>query len=299
MFAGRGRPSSIVRTTLRALRASAAIAVLAGVSIAAPAQAEINLRFGVYTADKPTTVVRQFRPALDALETHMSGLLGVPVTISMQVAPTYEKGVAALVERHVDFARFGPASYVVAKDADPDIQVLAIESKKGEKQFNGVICVRTDSEIQTAADLVGRAFAFGDENSTIGRYLSQRYLAASGITASKLSRFDYLGRHDLVGAAVARGQYDAGALKESTFKKLVKSGMALRAIAKFPNVTKPWIARSGLPANVLEALKISILALDNPEILKALKKDGFLEGSDDDFDSVRDAISENAQFFRG
>ena len=299
MFPGRARSSSIARKTLRALRASAAIAALAGASISAPAHAETNLSFGVYTADKPTTVVRQFRPALDALETHMSELLGEPVTISMQVAPSYGKGVAALLERRVDFARFGPASYVIAKEADPEIQVLAIESKKGEKQFNGVICVRADSDIQTPADLSGRAFAFGDENSTIGRYLSQRFLAANGITASSLSRFDYLGRHDLVGTAVARGQYDAGALKESTFKKLVKSGMALRAIAKFPNVTKPWIARSGLPANVLEALKISILALDNPEILKALKKDGFMEGSDDDFDFVRDAISGNAQFFRG
>ena len=82
MFPGRVRSTTFARMTLRSLRAAAAIAILSGISVAAPVHAEMNLSFGVYTADKPTTVVRQFRPALDAIETHMSELLGQPVTIS-------------------------------------------------------------------------------------------------------------------------------------------------------------------------------------------------------------------------
>jgi len=35
------------------------------------AQADVNLKFGVYTSDKPTTMVKMFRPILNILEQEM------------------------------------------------------------------------------------------------------------------------------------------------------------------------------------------------------------------------------------
>jgi len=66
----------------------------------------------------------------------------------------------------------------------------------------------------------------------------------ANVFAKDLASYDYLGRHDKVGAAVAAGKYEAGALKESTFKKQIKKGKPLRELARFPNVTKLWIASS-------------------------------------------------------
>ena len=66
--------------------------------------------FGAYTSDKPTDMVDQFRPVLNLLEWKLSGTLRRPVEIKMQIAPTYEQGVADLVEGRVDIARLGPAS---------------------------------------------------------------------------------------------------------------------------------------------------------------------------------------------
>ena len=262
-----------------------------------PVRAEVNLVFGVYVSDKPTEMVRKFRPVLDALEASMSGELGEPVHIRMRVAGDYDTGIADLVTGAVDFARFGPASYVLAKQRNPELRILAVESESGTKVFYGIICVAEESPIRTLEDLRGRSFAFGSQRSTIGRYLSQNLLSRHGITAKDLAAYDYLGRHDRVGTAVARGRFDAGALKEGTFKKLVAKGAPIRAIASFPNVTKPWIARGGLAPEIFAALRAALLRMRDPTALKALKKDGFLEGRDDDYAVIRRAMASSDRFF--
>jgi phosphonate transport system substrate-binding protein len=273
-------------------------AAIFALASALPAKAEITLAFGVYASDKPSAMVRQFRPILNALEKSLSELAGEPVRIRMQIAKTYEQGVIDLVAGKVDFARFGPASYIRAREADPRVEILAAESNKGKKTFNGVITVAEDSPITTVSELSGKSFAFGDERSTIGRYLSQLHLMRNNVRASDLKHFEYLGRHDAVGAAVGAGRFDAGALKESTFKRLLKKGIQLRAIARFPNVTKPWIARGGLTQKTKDMLRRTLLALKDPRALKALKKAGFLEGSDEDYAGIRDSILNNHLFFR-
>ncbi|MCW8327428.1 PhnD/SsuA/transferrin family substrate-binding protein [Photobacterium sp. SDRW27] len=264
--------------------------------ISLPALSDIQLTFGVYTSDKATAMVKQFRPVLNALEAKMTTKLGESVHIRMQISKSYQQGLANLVEGKVDFARFGPSSYILAKQSNPEIKILAIENNKGGKTFNGVICVHKNSSIQSAKELTGKSFAFGDENSTIGRYLSQSYLADHSITAQELDSFEYLGRHDKVGAAVASEQYDAGALKESTFKKLIRNGAPLRVIASFENITKPWIASSSLAPDVVTSLTTSLIELEDPKALKAIKKDGFLPGTDSDYEKVRVAMADKRFF---
>ena len=262
-----------------------------------PARADVDLKFGVYVSDKPTEMVRKFRPVLDALEAAMSGELGETVHIKMHVAGDYQAGIEDLVTGVVDFARFGPASYVLAKARNPELRILSVESEKGTKVFHGIICVAEASPIRAVEDLHGKSFAFGNRRSTIGRYLSQLFLLRHGVRAKDLAAYSYLGRHDKVGAAVARNRFDAGALKEGTFKKLIAKGVPIRAIASFSNVTKPWIARGGLAPKVFAALRAALLRMRDPAALKALKKDGFLEGSDDDYAVIRKAMASNARFF--
>ncbi|MCP4401351.1 MAG: PhnD/SsuA/transferrin family substrate-binding protein [bacterium] len=264
---------------------------------AGAASAEIILAFGVYTADKPTAIITQFRPLIKILESELTETLGEIVTIKFQISGSYEAGILALVRGEVDFSRFGPASYIEAKQANADIDILAIESNQGKKRFNGVICVAEESNIQRVEDLKNKRFAFGDEYSTIGRYLSQQYLLEHHITASDLGSYDYLQRHDKVGNAVALGKFDAGALKESTYNKLVSKGRKLRVIATFPNVTKPWVARAGLPVQIKQAMTASLLAIKDKDALESLAKDGFVAGADEDYATIRKAIKNNQDFF--
>ncbi len=258
---------------------------------------ETILKFGVYTADKPTVVIKQFRPVIKLLEQKLSKSLGESLKIEFLVSKSYLEGINYLVEGYVDFSRFGPASYIEAKKRNPQISILAIEHKKSKKVFNGVICVQQDSPIQKIEEVKNKKFAFGDQRSTIGRFLSQLYLLKHKIKSSDLKFYEYLGRHDKVGNAVARGKFDAGALKESTFRRLIKEGKKLRLLAKFPNVTKPWIAGSAMPEKMKTALKVTLLSIKDKNALKALKKDGFLEGHDDDYAVIRQAIEMNPVFF--
>ncbi len=260
-------------------------------------EGENSLHFGVYTSDKPTAMVKKLRPILDILEKRISEELGRQIEIHMQVAPSYEAGINALVEGKVDFARFGPASYVLAREKDPDISLLAVESNRGGMMFDGIICVREDSPIKDIRELEGKLFAFGDPNSTIGRYLSQLYLMRHGITADNLGYYEYLGRHDIVGEAVSKGRFDAGALKVGTFNKLQKKGAALRVLASFPNITKPWIARSGLPEANLRAIRAAMLNLEPGVINKDKENRPFLPADEGDFAFIADAIRVNPEFF--
>ncbi len=258
----------------------------------------IKLNFGVYSSNKPTAMVRKFKPTLKALENSMSKILGQAVNIRMQVANSYDQGVADLIKGKVDFSRFGPASYIEAKRENNDLQLLAMESKKNAKVFYGVIAVHNDSDIETPEQLRNRTFAFGAESSTIGRYLSQHFLVSHNIFADDLSKYKYLGRHDKVGTAVGAKDFDAGALNESTFKKLVAAGEPIRELARFPNVTKPWIARSGLEPKVFMALQESLYTLKDARTLKSLKADGFLPGTDSDYETIRLSMEQNNSFFK-
>lgn len=262
------------------------------------ALAEVSLNFGVYASDKPTTMVKKFKPILNDLEQIMSRELDEPVSIRMQVSSSYENGTDAIASGKVDFARLGPASYVTAVKLDPAIRLVAMESKNGSKRFNGVICASGSNQIQSVSELKGKRFAFGDEKSTIGRYLSQQYLLRRGITAASLANYEYLGRHDRVGYAVAAGEFDAGALKESTYKKLLQKGVVLRPIATFQNVTKPWVARSGMSERVFSALRLALLEYKDPVGLKALGKDGFVVGSHEDYMPIVAAVRNNPEFFK-
>ena len=274
-----------------------ALAFLAAVMIGKSAQAEVTLNFGVYATDSRGDVEKQFRPALAALEKDLTKRLGETVTINLTISPTYEGGLDDLVQGRVDFTRLGPASYVLGKDRQPGLSILAMERKNGAKTFNGIICVATDSDIESVAQLRDKSFAFGNDQSTIGRYLSQLYMVENGIHAADLSRYDYLGRHDKVGIAVGRGEFDAGALKQSTFNKLVKKGVPIRVLVTFPNVTKPWVAKAGMDSRIETALQAALLEMSDAKALKALKVDGLLPGSDEDYAVIRESIKENGRFF--
>ena len=107
-----------------------------------------------------------------------------------------------------------------------------------------------------------------------------------------------MGKHDKVGQAVATGGFDAGALKEGTFKRLLSQGEPLKALVLFPNVTKPWIGKDSLDTATEMALRKALLSLDDKKALKELGIDGFLQGTDSDYSEIRQSIEMNADFFK-
>lgn len=264
--------------------------------VAPPSVSAESLTFGVYTSDKPTAMYRTFNPIITYLESYLEKR-GLDVEISIKIYPSYDGAITALAEGAFDFGRFGPASYILARERNNGIKLICMEHKNGKKRFKGIFIARSDnSAINQLQDLRGKTFAFGDRNSTIGRYLSQAELLKQGISSSDLQGYTYLGRHDKVALAVAAGNYDGGVVKENTFKKYQQTA-GLKLIGEFPNVTKPWVARAGMDDTVFGALREGMLALDSKEILKNLKQHGFLPASDDDYDFVRQGMALSREAF--
>lgn len=255
----------------------------------------LELTFGIYQTDKATTLYRQFTPTLELLQDAMEVDLERPVDIQLRIYKTYDEGIAALATGDIDFVRFGPAAYITAHARQPYVQLLAMELKDRKKRSRGVIVVRSDSESTILADLKGKSFAFGDAHSTTGRYLAQDLLLGARVRAEDLGSMGYLGRHDKVALSVMLGDYDAGALKKSTLKKVDPEGR-LRVLAEFETVTKPWIARAGLEPALVRAVSKGLIGIADEEALEALGVSGFLATSDKEYDFIRKAMKRSREF---
>jgi phosphonate transport system substrate-binding protein len=144
-------------------------------------------------------------------------------------------------------------------------------------------------------DLKGKSFAFGNKSSTIGRYLSQKFLFENGISADDLAGYNYLGRHDNVAIAIIREVYDAGAFKEDILRNKNFS-KRIRALARFKAPTQSWVAREGLDPVYLKGLKKGLLNTPK-EVFIIKNRDGFIESKDSNFKSLRASIENNAFFF--
>jgi phosphonate transport system substrate-binding protein len=286
-------PEREVEMRKKSLRVNLLVFATVSVIIVSTSFAE-TITFGIYTSDKPTAMYQKFKPIIDYLQSRITQN-GSNAMVKMKIFPSYAAAVDALVEGNVDFARFGPASYIMARDRDENIRLLAMEHKKNRKRFYGVFIVAKNFPINSINELKGKSFAFGNKNSTIGRYLSQAELVKAGIRSADLTQYDYLGRHDKVALAVAVGNYDAGVVKENTFKKYAES-KGLKKIAQFPNVTKPWAVRAGFDDNLFAILQQALLELKDKKTLKALKQDGFLVAEDSDYDFVRQGMRLSEEF---
>ena len=252
-----------------------------------------DLKFGIYTSDKASVMYKQFKPIIQYLEKDAKKQ-GLELKISIKIYPSYESALEGIVRGDYDFARFGPASYILAKQKNSDIKLLVKEEQKGKEVFNGIFIVKKDSPIKSLKDLKNKSFAFGDKHSTIGRYLAQNELLKANITSKDLKTFDYLNRHDKVALAVAFGNYDAGVVKESSYNKYKSRG--LKAISSFQNITKPWLVRSGLDDKIYNTLKKSLLDLKDEKVLKSIKKTAFIESRDEDYTIIKKSIENSSKF---
>jgi len=252
------------------------------------------LRFGVYTHTRSTEMHKRMGPMRvylqEALAEH-----GIKTEIQLKIFPSYNEAIDGLAQGKVDFVRYGPASYVLAKERNPNIRLLAIESNQGRKTLKGVISVPKNSEIQSVQDLRGKRFAFGNRRSSTGRYMSQSALLHAGISGGDLADYEYLGRHDKVAFAVAAGNYDAGVTNENTFNKYAAS-KGLRKILEFSSINRPWVARAGLDQQVFGVLQEALLELKDPDVLKTIKRSGLIPTEDKDYEQIRNAIAEVANF---
>ena len=211
--------------------------------------------------------------------------------IELVVTTDYSSMIEAMRFGRLELAYFGALSYVMAKERS-EIEAFAAQMKKGSIMYHGVIIVNKDSKISNILQVKGKTMAYGDPASTSSHLIPRAHL----LTNAKLDIDDYkavyLGSHDAVALNVQNGNADVGGLSKKIFEHLVEREMIsldkvqIIAISNpFPNY--PWTMQSSLDPELKEKIKQAFYDLDDPEITKPLKADGFMPVTDADYDVVR------------
>lgn len=257
------------------------------------------LRFSVTVSatESPIQVAKAYVPFLKRLEQDMARRLDRPVLLDFVLGREFRPDHEQLTGSRTDFQRMGLASYLLAERIEPGLQPV-LEEDVGKR---AVIFVRQelfDSGVTNLSRLVGRAFAFGDTNSTIN-LVAQTLLVRAGVRGSDLRRYHYFNTYDIPTLdlirevqrrtgqtdvmpvvrrnretlrAVLQGGYDAGVVRERYFETEKRKGLvALTAFETPPDV---YVARAGLDAKVIEAFRGSLLSLRDSQMLANLPMPG-------------------------
>ena len=144
------RAAALARALGLALLGAAATAASAASAGARADDGRVHLDFRVYGFDKPSAMVRTFKPTLNRAEESTNERLGREVDVRMRIAKDYDRGIPDLTDGRVDFSHSGPSSYVGAERVNPDLEILAMESIDRSKVFHGIIAVH-----EVAIELVG------------------------------------------------------------------------------------------------------------------------------------------------
>ena len=212
--------------------------------------------------------------------------------IELVVTTDYSSMIEAMRFGRLELAYFGALSYVMAKEK-AEIECFAAQMKKGSIMYHGVIIANKNTNINKIEDIRGTNMAFGDPASTSSHLIPRAHLLINAGLDFDDYIPHYLGAHDAVAMNVQNGNADAGGLSKKIFEHLVERGMIsldkVKVIAvsdPFPNY--PWTMQSSLNPELKEKIKTALYELDDPEITKPLKADGFLPVTDADYDIVRD-----------
>ena len=247
---------------------------------------------GVIPRDNPRLLYEKFQPLLDYLAAK------TPYTYELVLKKNYEETVTALGSGETDIALLGPLTYLEARAKYGATCILKSRDAEGSPGYRSVFITKTGAPITALSTLKGKRVAFASSKSTSGNLMPRYLLANAGLHLSDLGEYANFDYHDSVVKAVLRGQYEAGAVRDSVARKYEKLGIEI--IASSDAVpTGPVVVGQGTPLTIVESIEKALLALDPlnidaQKVLKRLDEDfrgGFVEASDADYAGIRAKIN--------
>jgi phosphonate transport system substrate-binding protein len=147
------------------------------------------------------------------------------------------------------------------------------------------------------SELKGKRVAFAAVKSTSGNLLPRYLLAEAGIHLKDLGGYKNFDYHDSVVKRVLRGEYDAGAVRDSVANRYKPLG--IRIIARSaPIPTGPVVVGPKTSYITGEIIKSALLNINKTErgrkVLRKLDPEfwgGFIEARDSDYQAIRDLIN--------
>jgi phosphonate transport system substrate-binding protein len=271
------------------LALTATVAAGARPAFASPARQERPpvLRVGLVPNQAPDRIRAQYQPFGE----HLSATLGQPVELF--VAVDYAGVVEAMASDKLDLAYFGGLTYAQAELRAQILPIVTeIDRETGSVLYYSAIITRSDSPIQTTADIAGKKFAFGDIASTSGSLYPRIMLDRVGIGSfTDPNRFVYTGGHDATTLAVANGAVDAGGVEKRIMQRLIDAGTVdgsqLRIVEQTLVQGYPWCVRAALAPELVEEITLAFEAIKDPDLLQLMRAQQYARVSSPDYDEVR------------
>jgi len=271
--------------------------VVCGSALAAPPPDwPKKLVLGIVPTDSSANITERF----DNLVKYLEKRLGVPIEV--KVATDYAGVITGMQFKHIDFAYFGPKSYVeAAKRANAEAFAIEV-TQDGTQGYHGLIITKKGSGLKTMADLKGKVWAFVDPNSTSGTLVPMVYfLNDLKIDPSTyFSKVIYSGSHEASMISIKTGKIDGASTNDLDMAR--GNGKQWNAEKDFEIIWtsklipgSPMAYRKDLPASLRKALTDSFLAYNDKAGLEMLKLKGYAPVTDKTYDPIRDLIEVQKQ----
>lgn len=268
-----------------------------GAANAAECESPAILRISIIPAGDVKKDVAELQPLLEELRS----VLGIPV--EMYVPPSYGAVGEGLLSGAIHLARLGPAGYVAAKQADPQLTAFASYVHKATAYqeagafYYSLLIVRADSGIANIGQVRGKRLALVDPQSTTGS-LIPRHIFARQVGKSIETYFGqlgYTGSHVQSVNRILAGQTDAAFVGSTSLAAAVTDPatmLKIRVIWRSKAIPyDPFVYRGQLCKALKEKIRNVFLKGDSARRAATLENiDGvrFVPVSDRDYQAVRD-----------
>lgn len=247
------------------------------------------IRIGFVPSEGGVDIVERFSPLIDHLRTQLNH------PIEARSATEYIGVITAMQNRQLEFAYFGPKSYVEANimaGAEAIVRELDVNGNPG---YRGLIVVHRDSPFQSLSELQDTKFGLVATNSTSGYLVPAVGIreATGKMPDAFFGNIVWTGTHGNAIHAVIQRQLDGAATNDLDLQAMHNAGLVdqtmLRTVWTSDLIpSSPIAARRDIPESLKTALRDAVLSMnDLPETLASMSRGGYLPATDSEYDSIR------------
>jgi len=247
-----------------------------------------TLRIGLIPEHNIFRQKNRYEPLADYLSERLEA------KVELKVLSRYGNIIENFVSNDLDGAFFGSFTGALAH-RKLGVEALARpEYLDGTSTYHGLLFVRKDSGIESAADMKGKRFAFVDKATTAGWLLPLHFFQTHGIDDHEtwFEETYFAGTHEGAIHDVLEKKADVGAAKNTVFYRLAATdpriSNELRLLTRSPDVpANALCVRRDLDDALMTKLREALLNMDkNEEGLEILKRFGakrFIPTTEEDY----------------
>ena len=198
-------------------------------------------------------------PIAQHLEKHLN------ITVKIKEAENYQDLIEETINGSVDVALISPLAFVLAKEKNPQLDLLAAVVAQGTTTYSGYLVTPSKSDIYTIEDARHKKLALVDPVSTSGSLFPLLFFQQQNIDIDTyFSQTVFSGTHDKALGLIRRKEVDLAAVSSDTlvgYNALGPGGFA-RIVAKTGRAPyDALVANAKLPKKIREQIKTIFLRL--------------------------------------